>query len=461
MRLSIPAMLFAFALTSCGGGGAAVQPVAGTPAQGGAAGAGSSIVSTIVVPGPQTAQTSRRSPQYVSASTLGLKVTVTDVPPANGTASFNATTSVYALGVGFNQVVIPTPATAAGHTEDLTYVVYTQAPVAGSIPAGAKALGYGLTTGFVVAPGQNTNNVQLAGVVDGFPAPLVELGTFGMMSAAPPALLGVQSSAGFGGAAVPSGNPIMLDGGLNNIGTAAGAPWPVVGAVPAAATTAATGIPVTIAETAGVAGCSVGNPPHLQLQYNGGALGTSAALVKTSDTIGLIYDGNGGVGWFATVSAKAQTQTLTYTLQSIGVTAVPSPANPSDWSCSNQTLSFSQPNETALVTVTEHAAQLPYTVTVSPTVTATQSCAGLVNVYAGNNTLPANLITPGVPKSLGAAGTQFTIQLIAAPGGYFSCPIEIQDANAVAGVTGGAVYPGGTTYVQALLPSGETFITVP
>jgi len=458
MRLPTLAVVFAVALAGCGGGGAAVQPPAGTPSQIGSATA--SIVSTIVVPGPQDAQSSRRAPQYVSASTLGLKVIVTDVPPTGGTASFNATTSVYALGIGINRIVIPTPATAAGHTEDLTYVAYTQAPIAGSIPGGAKAIGYGLTTGFVVQPGQNTNNVQLAGVVDGFPAPLVELGTFGMMSAAPPALAGVQSSLGFGGAVVPSGNAVFLDGGLNNIGTAAGAPWPLVGAVPATATTAGTGVPVTIAETAGVAGCSVGNPPHLQLSYDGGAAATSAAIVKTTDTVSVTYDGNGGVGWFATVSAKAQSQTLTYTLQSLGATAVPNPSNGIDWQCSSQTLSFSQNNETALVTVTEHAPQLPYTVTVPNTA----ACTGLVNVYVGGAPLlGANLITPGVPRSLGALGSTFTIQLMAVPVGIppIACNIEIQDANAVAGVTGGAVFPGGTTYVQALLPSGTTVITVP
>ena len=84
-----------------------------------------------------------------------------------------------------------------------------------------------------------------------------------------------------------------------------------------------------------------------------------------------------------------------------------------------------------------------------------------MNVYVGNSTAGINLIPPGTPTSLGPAGTQFTVQLIGAPQGYFACNIEIQDANAVAAVTGGASFPGATTYVQALLPSNETFIVVP
>jgi hypothetical protein len=150
------------------------------------------------------------------------------------------------------------------------------------------------------------------------------------------------------------------------------------------------------------------------------------------------------------ISAKGQTQTLTYTLSSLAATST----GDNDYSCPNQTLSFSQESETALMTIVQHVAATPYTITEPNTV----ACTGLVNVYSGNSTLPANLIAPGVPTSLGA-GTTFTIQLVPIPAAASQCNIEIQDANAA--LTGGPTFPGGTTYVAALLPSNVYQIIVP
>jgi hypothetical protein len=452
MKLRIPLLLMCATLASCAGGGSAVQPIA--PAAVVPDSNGTSITSTIVVPAPQ-AQSNARSPQYVSASTLGLKVTVTDIPPTGKTASFTPITSVYSLSIGANQVVIPTPATAAGHTEDLTYVTYNLAPVANAIPANAKALSWGLTTGFVVQPGQNTNNIVLSAVADSFTAPLAESGSFGMMSANPPVLIGAQTSLGLGGNAVPNGTPVLFDAGLNNITTAAGAPWSIVGAVPTTATTAATGIPVTIAETAGTCG-AIGTGPHLQLALNGGAPATSVTIGSTTDTVQAIYDGNGGAGWFAIVSAKAQTQTLTYTLSSLAVTAVVTPSNAPDWNCGAQTVAFSQSTtEKALATIVQHIPAGPYWLTVPNTA----ACTGLVTVYAGNSTAPPSQIPYGAATSL-VANTQFTMQIVPAPTSNGPCNIEIQDNNAILGITGGATFPGATTYVQVEIPQG-TGITVP
>jgi len=108
------------------------------------------------------------------------------------------------------------------------------------------------------------------------------------------------------------------------------------------------------------------------------------------------------VGWSAILSAKAQSQTLAYTLSSLGVTAVQTPSNTTDWSCSNQTLSFSQNNETSLMTIVEHVPAQPYFITEPNTLNCTQ----LVNLYIGNSTAAANLITPGVATNLGCAGVQ-------------------------------------------------------
>jgi hypothetical protein len=449
------AFLLVVALAGCGGGAATPAQQTTTATQSNAAGANAQIDTTIVVPGAQSAQSSGRSAQYISPSTLGLKVTVTDVPPTGSVASFTATTTTYALSTGNNNIVIPTPASATGHSEDLTYVAYNAAPVANAIPTSAKALAYGITTGFVVMPGQNSSNVVLAGVADSFAAPLAETGAFGMMSASPPTLAGPRVSYGIGGNATPNGSPVVFDAGASNIMTASGGPWPLVGAVPAVATTVGTGVPLTIVETAGTCG-SVGTGPHLKLTDNGGVPAITSAIASTTDSIAADYDGAGGVGWYAIVSAKAQSQTLTYTLSSLGAMVPGTVQNSADFSCANQTLSFSQANETIPVTIVEHSAAQPYTVTVP----ATTACSQLVNVYTGSTANPANLINDGTPTSLGT-GSTLTIQLQPTPGGATTCNIEIQDANAAAGATGGAAFPGGTTYVAALLPSAEFHIIVP
>jgi hypothetical protein len=447
MNARLSALLLAAALAGCSGGGtAAVQPAGNALPAGNAN--GTAIVSTITVPAALAMANARRGAQYVSASSLGLKIVLTDIPPAGGTASYAPATTIYPLGVGLNQIIVPTPASATGHTEDLEYITYNMAPVGNAIPGGAKALGWGLTTGFVVLPGQNVNNVVLSAVADSFPAPLAETGSFGMMSATPPVPAGAQTSLGFGGNAVPSGNPILEDAGLNSINAAAGGPWAVVGGLPATATAVATGVPVTVTETAGSCG-AIGTGPHLKFSYNGGTAGTTATIVAPTDTIVPQYDGSGGAGWYAVVSAKGQTQTLTYTLSSLAATSTST-----DYSCPNQTLSFKYVNETALITIVQHNPATPYTIT-EP---ATANCTNLVNVYAGNSTLPANLIVPGTPTSLGAA-TTFTIQLIPVPPAANQCNIEIQDANAAQ--TGGPAYPGATTYVAALLPSSVYQIIVP
>jgi len=447
-------VLLAAALASCGGGGAIVQPPVATSAQSNpSAGAGATIDTTILVPGSSATQSDRRGAQYVSASTLGLKITITDIPPTGGTASFAPVTSIYALAVGSNNIVVPLPASQTGHTEDLTYVTYNTAPVAGAIPAAAKALGWALKTGVLILPGPNSISVVLSGVVDGFPAPLAESGAFGMMGAIASTLAGAQIALGFGGASPASGNATLNDASLNNINTSAGNPWPVVNSVPAAATTAATGVPLTIVETAGSCG-AVGGAPHLQLSYNGSTtLATTATLLQTTDTIQANYDGNGGAGWYAVISAKGQTQTLTYTLSSLAAT---SPS--ADFNCKNQTLSFSSANETALMTIAEHVPAQPYMLTV-PT-----ACSTIANVYIGNSTLPANQIAAtATPTSLGAAVNTFTIQLVANPPTTsinVPCVIEIQDANV--GLIGGATFPGATTYVTAILPAANyQQITVP
>jgi len=439
-------LLLAGLLAGCGGGSAGVQPGAVAP---GGSGSGSTIESTIVVPAATvTPQSARRNPQYVSASSLGLTITVTDIPPTGGTASFTPTTAVYTLATGANKVVAPTPASAPGHSEDLTYIAYDTAPVGGSIPAGAKAVGWGLTTGFVVVPGQNTNNIVLSGVVDSF-APLAETGSLGMMSSAPPAPAGAQTSLGFGGATPASGIATLLDGGGNDITTASGGPWPVVGAVPTTATTVATGVPVTSLETAGTCG-AVGTAPHLKLAFAGGTAGTSTAITSTNGALALQYDGGGGAGWYAVVTAKGQTKSLTYELASLGATSTNT-----DFSCTNQTLSFSYSNETATMTIVQKTGASPYTITVPNTA----SCTQLVTVYAGPTTAGAK-IAYGTATSLGAL-TTFTVALMSSPPSAAQCNIEIQDANAVAGVTGGAAYPGATTYVAALLPPNSILINVP
>jgi hypothetical protein len=437
----VAALVLVAALAGCGGGGVGgTQSSTGSSLPPSGVGGGASIESTVTIPSASAAQSSERSAQYISPSTLGMKITITDVPPTGATASFTPITAVYTLQTGVNLLKIPTPATASGHSEDLTYVAYDAAPVSNAIPGSAKALAWGLTTGFVVLPGTNVNNPVLAGVVDRFPAPLAENGAFGMMSSAPPTLLGKQTSLGFGGATPANGTATMFDADLNNIATAdGGAAWPVIGAVPTAATTTSTGVPVTIAETPGTCGSS-GTAPHLTVGFAGSTPATTATISTTSGQLTADYDGNGGAGWYAIISAKGQTQTLTYTLSSLAVTSTNH-----DYNCSSQSLAFSSSSEgNSIMTIVEHVAPLPYVLTVSPT-----NCPNLANVYIGTTT--NTQITPGTPTSLGLGVTTFLIQPVGSQTAKNPCLIEIQDA--AAGSTGGTTFPGATTYV-AVLPVG-------
>ncbi len=437
------ALLLAIALAGCGGGGGAVAPSSMAPVQPASTATNATIESSIVVPGAasaQSAQSTHRSAQYISPSTLGLKIIITDIPPTGQAASFSPITAVYTLATGTNKIVVPTPATATGHSEDLTYTAYNAAPVANAIPATAKALAWGITTGFVVVPGNNVNNPVLSGVVDSFAAPLTESGSFGMMSSAPPARIGAQTSLGFGGASPASGVATMFDAGLNNIATADGGAWPVIGPVPTTATTVSTGVPVTIAETSGTCGV-VGPLPHLGVSFAGGASATTGAVATTNGALVANYDGNGGAGWYAVITAKGQTQSLTYTLSSLAVTSTNT-----DYSCANQSLAFSSTAEaTTLMTIVEHVAAEPYTLTVSNT-----SCPNLATVYIGAT---ATAIAPGTPTSLGAGVNTFTIKPVAVASQTATTPCIIAIQNANAGATGGSTFPGATTYV-AVLPVG-------
>ena len=121
-----------------------------------------------------------------------------------------------------------------------------------------------------------------------------------------------------------------------------------------------------------------------------------------------------------------------YTLSSLAVTGPPT--NP-DYSCNNQTLSFSQLDETVLMTIVQHSRP-------SPTSSPYRMCRRARNSLtctAGNSTAPANLITPGVTTGLGL-NTSFTVQLIPLPPGPAQCNIEIQDFYS--GATGAAVSRG-------------------
>jgi hypothetical protein len=177
------------------------------------------------------------------------------------------------------------------------------------------------------------------------------------------------------------------------------------------------------------------------ISYNGGAAATTAALTTTSGALTAEYDGNGGAGWYATVTATGQTQTITYTLASLAVTSTSA-----DYSCANQSLAFSSTAEPATVlTIVDHNAAEPYTVTV-----ATTSCPNLATIYIGSS---EGAIAPGRPTSLGAGVNTMTVKPVpvASQTATTPCIIEIQDENV--GSTGGTYYPGATTYI-ALLPVG-------
>jgi hypothetical protein len=450
MKLQIGLALVALTMTfaGCGGGGAGSSPSMNLSPSTVAPGS-TYTESTIVVPAARFTQSSERRAQYISPSSLGLKVTVTDVPPTGSVASFTAIVTTYTLQTGSNTIAVPTPATAAGHTEDITYVAYDAAPVSNVIPPTAKAVDWGLATGLTIVPGKNSNSIALSGVVDTFAAPLAENGSIGTMSGASGtfAYLGPQTISGFGGSG--TGVATLLDAGGNNIATAdGGTSWPVVGAVPSTATTAATGVPISSVEVPGSCG-SIGVAPHLQFTFAGGIEAATSAITTSTGALALDYDGHGGAGWYATVTAKAQTGSLVYTLSSLAVTSTGN----SSYNCTTQTLAFnSNPAPAAVMTIVQHVAEEPYWVSVPA------SCSPFVNVYIGGTTSGTQIPASGVATSLGA-NADFTVEEVTP--GSTQCLIEIQDSYAHAGTTTGANDPGGTTYVAVLPPGYTQNLTVP
>ena len=168
-RAPIFALALGALLAGCGGGGtSSMQPVTVAPSpqtSAGAAGAGNPVDDRRSGRDAKHKASRAYRPPHARPNISRRRRSVSrdnshDVLPTGQTpASFTPTSLVFTLGTGVNTITVPTPASAPGHTEALTYVAYNAAPVSNAIPAGAKALGWALTTGFVVQPGQNVNNV--------------------------------------------------------------------------------------------------------------------------------------------------------------------------------------------------------------------------------------------------------------------------------------------------------------
>jgi len=376
-------------------------------------------------------------------------VTSTHTP----TASYTAFTATYNLTTGGNtnctaggggttcNISIPAPTGAA----DFTFVLYNVIPATSTTFATtAKALGWALVPVTVIA-GSNTLAVVVAGVADHYNTLVNQSGAVGMMG------LNSQTALGFAGTGTTlalTGSTVLQAGsqavgttGILAMDTAAGTSevitsgQSVVLSIPAVATAQASPIPVKVADSVGT--CGVSGTSHTQLTLGGTSAGLSGNVVSAGTTIALTYGfGTGGVGYFSTTTVSGQTTDYTYTLSTLGVTSTSA-----DFSCANQTVSFTEPNETALMTISEHAKTSGFSLIMPGS--GAMSCSNVAQFFDLTGTGTSLGPTTGVLQTSHIlTGTTFTIKEINTPTIAQQCIIGISDSS------------GTVTYMDVNIPSG-------
>lgn len=256
-------------LAACGGGGTTgtLSTLPSSPAKSDLANVQVRIVDT--TSGASQTTSGKKRPMYISPSTNASSLQVT---PSGGTSQ----TIVTNLSSGSPNCTTSTPRVCTipmqlvAGTYTFALKTYDQAPVSGSIPAGANQLAQASTTATIQLNTTNTINFALSGIVVGAPGVSCSssCGTLSYMSL--PANGTTQTFAFAVSAKDADGNVIT---GSN--------PY-------------ASPVTVTLTET--------GGSGNSALIYNGANVGASATLVKPSDTLSLQYNGGGSSGYSTTTN---------------------------------------------------------------------------------------------------------------------------------------------------------------
>lgn len=316
-----------------------------------------------------------RKPMYVSASTLGLLITVS---PGGYSQAYNVSSGSPLCTTGNPRtctISIPAPVGA----DTFTLTEYDAVPVGGAIPGGAHALATSTLNQTIVANTANTLTFYADGIIAGVATSGGS--TFGSLPA--------DGSAHSYGVAL-----VNTDADGNVITTSSNTPY---------------NNPITVSLS------EVGASGHSYLVLNGANVGTSATIKYASDTLSVHYDGGGSPGYYTSTafsssgasgtSLQVSPMYLTGSLaatdagqtNSASISEANAPGNvaySTSWSCSGFSRSITGSGASATVAVT------------SPVATAGQS---LLSSYSCSNiTVSDNYgssVSLGVSAAIPVVGT--------------------------------------------------------
>jgi hypothetical protein len=276
--------------SACAGGGATsgAQPLQAT----GSSAQGRTTISILIPPAASGASASAaRRPQFVSPSTNGASIVAYTSPRSAHPTPL--ATAIVDLSAGSSACTTTSGGARActasvgllGGTDDFTFTTYDRAPVAGSF-AGANVLGSATLRATVIASGvANTVNVALGGVVATIvlgPAPLFVDQT--APSSTPLTVTALDAD----GNTILAGMTTVTNGGATSTDTYA--------------------TPIAIAAT------ETGATGHAKFSLNGAAATSTVTLLRSSDTVALVYDGKAGSGSYALSVAASATGAAPATL---------------------------------------------------------------------------------------------------------------------------------------------------
>lgn len=310
---------------------------------------------------------------YVSASTLGLLITVS---PGGYSQAFDVSSGSPLCTSGSPRtctIAIPAPVGA----DTFTLTEYDAVPVNGSIPNGAHALATSTLNQTIVANTANTLTFYADGIIAG----VATSGgtTFGSLPA--------DGSAHSYGVVL-----VNTDADGNVISTTSNTPYN-------------NPITVTLSET--------GGSGHAYLVLNGANVGSSATIAQASDTLSLHYDGGGSSGYttstsFASSGASGTTLRVSplYVTGSLAatdasqtntasITEASAPSNvayTTSWACSGFSKSLTGSGASGSFAVTSPAA------TAGSTLMSSYSCsnATISDNYGSSVSVPVSASIPVV-----------------------------------------------------------------
>lgn len=256
-------------LAACSGGGTGTQSaLPSSPGQGQSlANVQVRIVDT--TSGASQTASGKKRPMYISPSTNASSLQVTPTGGSSQTIVTNLSSGSPNCTTATPRVcTIPMQLTAGTYTFALK--TYDEAPVSGSIPAGANQLAQASTTATIQLNTTNTINFALSGIVVGSPGVSCTSSCGALSYMSLPANGTTQTFAFAVSATDADGNVIT---GSNPYSSP---------------------ITVTLTET--------GGSGNSALIYNGTNVGATATLVKPTDTLALQYNGGGASGYSTTTN---------------------------------------------------------------------------------------------------------------------------------------------------------------